>query len=77
MKPHGLLAHVATQLSMTDRQIAKELGLSIAALRSVDGHCPRYLRLALAALIVEINADAILQVSLPSSALSAAVKPSP
>jgi hypothetical protein len=77
MKPHGLLAHVATQLSMTDLQIAKELGLSIAALRSVDGHCPRYLRLALAALVIDINADAILQMPLPSKALPASSKPSP
>lgn len=77
MKPHGLLAHVATRLSMTDRQIAKELGLSIAALRSVDSNCPRYLRLALAALVIDINADAILQMPLSSKALPATSKPSP
>lgn len=77
MKPHGLLAHVATRLSMTDRQIARELGLSIAALRSVDGNCPRYLRLALAALVIDINADAILQMPLSSKALRASSRPSP
>jgi hypothetical protein len=64
MKPDGLLAHAARRLSMTDREIARELGLSIAALRSLDGRtCPRYLQLALAALIVDVDADAILRVS--------------
>lgn len=70
MKPHGLLTQVAVRLSMTDREIAKDLGLSVAALRSLDGPtCPRYLKLALAALVVDIDADTILQ--LPSETLPA------
>lgn len=78
MKPHGLLAHAAKQLSMTDREIAKELGLSIAALRSLDSPtCPRYLQLALAALMVDINADAILRMSIPSKASPASSRNQP
>lgn len=78
MKPHGLLPHVATRLSMTDREIAKKLGLSIAALRSVNGAtCPNYLRLALAALVIDIDADTILRMPLPSRAVPASSKDRP
>lgn len=37
MKPHGILAQAAERLSMTDGEIARELGLSVAALRTVTG----------------------------------------
>lgn len=70
LKSRGLLADVAARLSMTDREIARELGLSVAALRAVDrSNCPHYLKLALAALVVDINVDTVLQ------ALSAARSP--
>lgn len=62
MKSGGPLANVSSLLSMSDREIAKELQLSIAALRSLDGPgCPRYLRLALAALVAGIDVDSILR----------------
>ena len=78
MKPHRLLAHVAKRLSMTDREIAKKLGLSIAALRTLNSPTsPRYLHLALAALIVDIDADAILRMPSPSGTSQAASRHQP
>ncbi|MHA6641807.1 hypothetical protein [Mesorhizobium sp. A623] len=78
MKPHALLPHVATRLSMTDREIAKELGLSITALRSLNSPtCPRYLQLALAAMIVDIDPDAILRMSSPSKTSPASSRDQP
>lgn len=78
MKPNGLLTHAAERLSMTDREIARELGLSIATLRSANGPaCPRYLRLALAALVADMNAEAILQMPLHSRVLPASSRDHP
>lgn len=68
MKPGGLLARVAGLLGKSERRIAKELGLSVAALRSLDGAaCPRYLRLALAAMVLDIDPDQVLPRSAASS----------
>ncbi|MGV1964190.1 hypothetical protein [Agrobacterium sp. 22-222-1] len=71
MKPKSILARARAQLSMTDREIAKNLGLSIATLRTVDNPaCPFYLSLALAGLIVDIKPAVIFRMPLTSGALS-------
>jgi hypothetical protein len=68
MKFGGVLAQVAGLLGKSERGIAKELGLSVAALRSLDGPaCPPYLRLALAAMVLGINPDKVLSRSAASS----------
>jgi len=73
MKPDGVVGRACKSLSMSDREIAKELDLSMAALRSLDGErCPRYLRLALAALIARVDADRILSAELPRTAVEPA-----
>ncbi|KKX33139.1 hypothetical protein [Rhizobium sp. LC145] len=56
------LANAARALSLSDREIAHRLGLSVAVLRSVDGAAsPEYLRLALAALVVGLDPDVVLK----------------
>jgi hypothetical protein len=61
MKPDRLLEQVAKLLGKSERKLANELGLSVAALRSLDSPaCPRYLRLALAAMVLDINPDPVL-----------------
>lgn len=68
MKPGGLSAQVAKQLGKSERRLARELGLTVAALRSLDGPaCPHYVRLALAAMVLDIDPDKVLPTSAASS----------
>ena len=66
MNSKGYLASAAKALSLSDKEIAHKLGLSVAALRSLDGPVPpSYLRLALAALVAGLDPDSVLK---PASA---------
>jgi hypothetical protein len=67
MKSKGSLANAALILGLSDQQIARKLGLSLAALRSADKpFSPPYLQLALAALVAGIKPDSVLE-CLPSA----------
>lgn len=68
MTTNGVISHACKSLSMSDREIARELDLSIGALRSLSRErCPRYLQLALAALITHVDADKILNGGRPAN----------
>lgn len=60
MQANKHLANAARALSLSDKEIAQRLGVSVAVLRLIDGAAsPEYLRLALAALVVGLDPDAV------------------
>lgn len=70
MNSKGSLARAALVLGLSDQQIARKLGLSLAVLRFVDRPTsPPYLQLALAALVADIDLNTALECppSAPSS----------
>ncbi|CAD0217045.1 hypothetical protein NT1RE_24690 (plasmid) [Agrobacterium fabrum] len=61
MSRNVYLASAARVLSLSDKEIARRLDVSVATLRSVDSvTSPAYLRFALATLVAELDPEAVL-----------------
>lgn len=74
MSRNAYLASAARALSLSDKEIARRLDVSVATLRSVDSvTSPAYLRFALAAMVAELDPEAVLGTgmnpSFPSSGM--------
>lgn len=62
MRANRELVNAARALSLSDKEIAQRLGVSVAVLRLIDGvTSPEYLRLACAALVAGLDPDVVLK----------------